>query len=86
MADILIREVDPHTKELLRQRAERRDKSLEAYLRETLETLAREEVENPDDAEPFGTWAVRISRPGYDELDEILNDIRSAPMRVISFE
>lgn len=86
MADILIREVDPHTIELLRQCAARRGKNLEAYLREALETLAREEAENPDDAEPFGDWAVRISRPGYDELEEILKDIRSAPMSIISFE
>lgn len=86
MADILIREVDPRTIELLRQRAERRGKGLEAYLRETLDTLAREEAEHPDNAEPFGDWAVRISRPGNDELDEILKDIRSAPMTIISFE
>ncbi len=85
MADILIRKVDPHTKELLRQRAARRGKSLEADLRETLETLVRDEVENPDDAEPFGDWAVRISRPGYD-LSEILEEIRSAPIRPAKFE
>lgn len=85
MADILIREVDPHTKELLRQRAERRGKSLEADLREALETLAREEIESPDDAEPFGDWAVRITRPGYD-LNEILEEIRSSPIRPVKFE
>jgi plasmid stability protein len=80
MAQILIRKIDPQTKELLRQRAARGGRSLEADLRETLETLAREETENPDDAEPFGDWAVRISRPGYD-LAEILEETRSAPVR-----
>ncbi|MFM8819071.1 MAG: FitA-like ribbon-helix-helix domain-containing protein, partial [Phenylobacterium sp.] len=39
MADILIRKVDKATKELLRLRAERRGKSLEADLRETLDRL-----------------------------------------------
>jgi plasmid stability protein len=86
MAQILIRKIDPHTKELLRQRAERRGKSLEADLRETLETMAREEAENPDDAEPFGDWAVRITRPGCDELSDILEEIRSAPIRPVKFE
>lgn len=86
MADILIRKVDETTKALLKKRAERRGKSLEADLRETLETLAREEIENPDDAEPFGDWLYRISRPGFDEFDEILKEIRSAPMRIVSFD
>lgn len=86
MADILIRKVDEATKELLKKRAERRGKSLEADLRETLEAMAREEIDNPDDAEPFGDWLYRISRPGFDEFDEILKDIRSAPVRVVSFE
>lgn len=86
MADILIRKIDETTKALLKQRAERRGKSLEADLRETLEKLAQEEAENPDDAEPFGSWLYRITRPGYDELDEILTEIRSAPIRPISFE
>ncbi|MGJ4948142.1 FitA-like ribbon-helix-helix domain-containing protein [Bradyrhizobium sp. HKCCYLS20291] len=80
MADILIRKVDDATKELLRLRAERRGKSLEADLRETLERLAREEAESPDDAEPFGSWLVAISRPGVD-LDEVLDQLRSAPIR-----
>jgi plasmid stability protein len=85
MADILIRKVDDATKELLRLRAERRGKSLEADLRETLEKLAREEAPSPDDAEPFGTWLVAISRPGID-LDEVLDQLRSAPMRPAALE
>jgi plasmid stability protein len=85
MADILIRKVDEATKELLRLRAERRGKSLEADLRETLEKLAREEAASPDDTEPFGSWLYAISRPGVD-LDEALEMLRSAPVRPVSFE
>ena len=85
MADILIRKVDKATKELLRLRAERRGKSLEADLRETLDRLAREEAESPDDAEPFGDWLMAISRPGFD-LDDALDLIRSAPIRTAPLE
>ncbi len=85
MADILIRKVDETTKELLRLRAERRGKSLEADLRDTLDRLAREEAESPDDAEPFGDWLVTISRPGLD-LDEALDALRSAPVRLAPLE
>jgi plasmid stability protein len=85
MADILIRKVDEATKELLRLRAERRGKSLEADLRETLEKLAREEASSPDDTEPFGDWLVAISRPGID-LDQELDVLRSTPVRLPLFE
>ena len=85
MADILIRKIDEATKELLRRRAERRGRSLEADLRETLERLAHEEAETPDDTEPFGSWLVSITRPGVD-LDEALQTIRSAPVRPAPFE
>jgi plasmid stability protein len=81
MADILISRVDETTKELLRRRAERRGKSLEADLRDTLERLAHEEVESSDDdARPFGDWLVAISRPGLD-LDDALELLRSACAR-----
>jgi plasmid stability protein len=85
MADILIRKVDEATKELLRLRAERRGKSLEADLRDTLDRLAREGAESPDDAEPFGDWLVSISRPGLD-LDDALDALRSAPIRTAPLE
>lgn len=85
MADILIRKVDETTKELLRLRAERRGKSLEADLRDTLDKLAREEAESPDDAEPFGDWLVAISRPGFD-FDDTLDLLRSAPARSAPLE
>jgi hypothetical protein len=83
MADILIRKIDNTTKELLRRRARRRGKSLEADLRETLQRLAREEAETPDDAEPFGSWLVSISRPGADDLHQLLEMLRSAPLRSV---
>jgi hypothetical protein len=86
MADILIRKVDETTKELLRRRAERHGKSLEADLRETLERLAHEEAESPDDTMPFGDWLIAISRPGIDGLDEALDLLRSAPVRPAKFE
>jgi hypothetical protein len=85
MAGILIRKVDDATKELLRRRAERHGKSLEADLRDTLERLAHEEAETPDDTEPFGSWLVSITRPGVD-LDDALDVMRSAPVRSASFE
>jgi plasmid stability protein len=85
VADILIRKVDEATKDLLRLRAERRGKSLEADLRDTLDRLAREEAESPDDAEPFGNWLVAISRPGLD-LDDALDALRSAPVRSAPLE
>jgi plasmid stability protein len=80
MTDILIRKVPEATKELLRLRAERHGKSLEADLRDTLERLAREVADSPDDTEPFGDWLVAISRPGAD-LDDALELLRSAPTR-----
>jgi plasmid stability protein len=83
MADILIRKIDETTKALLRRRAERRGKSLEADLRETLERLAHEESGSPDETEPFGSWLVSISRPGV-ELDEVLETLRSTPLRPAS--
>jgi feruloyl esterase len=61
MANILFWKIDEATKEILRRRAERRGKSLEA--------------ETPDDTEPFGSWLVSITRPGID-LDEALAALR----------
>jgi plasmid stability protein len=83
MADILIRKIPETTKALLRLRAERHGKSLEAELRDALERLAHEEPASP--AEPFGDWLVAISRPGID-LDEALDRLRSAPIRPASLE
>lgn len=85
MGDILIRKVPERTKELLSRRAKRRGKSLEADLRETLELLAKSEVAAPGEEEPFGTWAVRISRPGVD-LDKTLAKFRRARIRPVKFD
>jgi plasmid stability protein len=85
MADILIRKVSETTKEVLRKRAERRGKSLEADLRETLERLAREEPGATDDSAPFGDWLVSITRPGI-ELAEVLDQLRAAPPRLPALE
>ncbi len=85
MASILIRNLDEATKRLLRRRAERKGKSLDADLRDTLEQIARSEGGTPDDVEPFGSWLVSISRPGF-ELDETLDLLRHAPVRPASVE
>jgi plasmid stability protein len=85
MGDILIRKVPERTKELLRKRAKRRGKSLEADLREALEHLAKSEVERPDEEEPFGTWAVRISRPGID-LSKGIAKFRRARLRPLKLD
>ena len=85
MTDILIRNVDDTTKDLLQRRANRRGRSLEADLRDTLERIAQSEAETPDDTVPFGTWLVSITRPGVD-LDETLAALRSAPMRPASIK
>jgi plasmid stability protein len=80
MADILIRRVSEKTKTLLARRAKRRGVSLEAELREALNQLARESAETPDEAEPFGSWLVSVSRPGAD-LDDNLALLRSAKIK-----
>jgi plasmid stability protein len=77
MADILIRRVSEKTKASLARRAKRRGVSLEAELRDALEQLARESA---DEAEPFGSWLVGVSRPGAD-LDENLALLRSARIK-----
>jgi plasmid stability protein len=82
MADILIREIDEASKELLRRRAKRRGLSLEDDLRDTIERLAREEAETPDKTEPFGSWLAAISRPGAD-LDDALAMLRSAQFALV---
>jgi plasmid stability protein len=80
MADILIRRVSEKTKAILVRRAKRRGVSLEAELRDTLEQLARESATTPDEADPFGSWLVKVSRPGA-ELDDNLALLRSARIK-----
>ena len=83
MADILIRNIHPLAKERLRRRAKRRGTSLEAYLRETLETLALDDGRAAGTRQGFGSWLVSISRPGPD-LSRILTEIRASPVRRIN--
>lgn len=85
MPDILIRNVSSQTKERLRRRAKRHGRSLEAELRETLETIAREDSAATQAKVGFGTWLASISRPGAD-LSKILAKVRSSPPRSVDFE
>ncbi|MCX7365983.1 MAG: plasmid stability protein y4jJ [Alphaproteobacteria bacterium] len=80
MADILIRNIHSLTKERLRRRAKQRGKSLEAYLRETLENLALDDERVIGARQGFGSWLISVSRPGAD-LSRILTKIRKSPMR-----
>jgi plasmid stability protein len=85
MPDILIRNVSTRTKERLKRRAKHHGRSLEAELRETLESIVSED-EPPTQAKVgFGTWLASISRPGAD-LSKKLARIRSAPARRADFK
>jgi hypothetical protein len=75
VAQILIRGLSNETKEALLRRAARHGRSLQAELREVLERLASEEIDDPECDEPFGSWLMRISRPGVD-LTEVLERLR----------
>lgn len=86
MADILIRGIKDRTKQLLKQRAVRHGRSLEAELRETLDALARSETSaSSDDDQPFGSWLFSISRPGVD-LDKTIKKMRSNSLRIPKFD
>ncbi len=85
MGDILIRKVPERTKVLLRLRAKRRGKSLEADLRELLETIAKSEIEPADEKMPFGSWLVAISRPGAD-LGKSIAKLRRSKARPVNFD
>ena len=84
MPDIVIRKVSKDTTDRLRRRAKRRGKTLQADLRETLDTLARQE-RAPTAGPPFGTWLVALSRPGA-SLDDALATLRSATARPVDFD
>lgn len=85
MPDILIRNVSAQTKERLRRRAKRHGRSLEAELRETLESIARDDMPATQEKVGFGTWLASISRPGAD-LSKMLAKVRSASLRDVDFE
>ena len=85
MPDILIRNVSSQTKERLKRRAKRHGKSLEADLRDTLESIADEDRRSGQAKAGFGTWLASISRPGAD-LTKALSELRAAPPRRVDFE
>lgn len=87
MASVTIRNLSEETKGLLAQRASRRRHSLEEELRQILDEAARTEAASPDMLEPFGDWLVRITRPGYDDVAELIEARRQQPDRPLpSFE
>lgn len=73
MASVTIRNLSEETKALLGLRAARKHISLEAELRSILDEAALAEVGNPDDLEPLGSFIVRISRPGGDDLADAID-------------
>jgi hypothetical protein len=63
------------------QRASRRRHSLEEELRQILDEAARAEVGNPDALEPLGSFIVRITRPGHDDVAAAIDAQRQRPDR-----
>jgi hypothetical protein len=77
MASLIVRHLAEETKQSLAARAQARGKSLEAEVRDILDAAARDASPRAND-EPFGTWLVRISRPGFDDLHAILEQEKVA--------
>lgn len=87
MASVTIRNLPEETKGLLSQRAQRNRHSLEEELRCILNDTARAEAANPDALEPLGSFIVRITRPGYDDVADLIDAQRQVPDRPLpSFE
>jgi plasmid stability protein len=74
MASIVVRKLSDATKERLRQRAVRHERSLEAEVRAILERAAQEAGPS-DAAERFPDWFIRMTRPGID-LDAAIEENR----------
>jgi antitoxin FitA len=74
MASITIRQLSDETKQRLAEQAARNGRSLEAELRDILDAAALKDAA-PDAAEPFGSWAVRVTRPGFAEFEGILAEL-----------
>ena len=81
MATVLIRNLSDNAKARLETRASLKARSLEAELRDILEKEALLEAGNPDDLEPMGSWLVRITRPGFDDVADAIAAARHAPER-----
>ena len=87
MATVTVRNLSNDTKARLDARAARHARSLEAELREILDAAARADAGNPDDLEPMGSWFVRITRPGYDDVADAIEASKRAPERpLLSFD
>lgn len=85
MADILIRNLPPATKEILKRHAARHGRSLEAHLRDLLNRAARPGGKAEADDPPFGSWLHAASRPGID-LTKAIKRLRSGKMRIPRFD
>jgi len=86
MATVLIRNLSEDTKARLEAQAAAKARSLEAELRDILDKAALQNA-SPDDLEPFGTWLVRITRPGYDDVADAIEASKRAPERpYVSFD
>lgn len=81
MATVMVRNLSEDTKARLDAMAARKQRSLEAELRDILDAAARADAGNPDDLEPLGDWIVRITRPGYDDVAADIAASRRIPER-----
>lgn len=83
MADILIRKVSDAAKERLAKAAAQAGASLESFLRQRLEEIARETPQPNDESQPFGTWAVSlfadVDEKEREEFLRILDEIENLP-------
>lgn len=77
MANLTIRRLPDEVKATLVARAARRGRSLEAEARDILTSAATTPLAT-ETQEPFGQWAYRITRPGFDDLHEILEQEKTA--------
>jgi plasmid stability protein len=75
VASIIVRRLSEETKERLRQRAARHQRSLEAEVRTILERAAQEGGTPGAESEPFPDWFIRMTRPGVD-LDGAIEENR----------
>jgi plasmid stability protein len=78
MASIVVRGLSEATKERLRQRAVRHERSLEAEVQAILERAAQGPVGAADAGERFPDWFIRMTRPGIDLDDDAIAENRSA--------
>lgn len=85
MASIVVRRLSDTTKERLRARAVRSQRSLEAEVRAILERAAQEAVAPDDRGERFPDWFIRMTRPGVD-LDAAIDENRLPHAGIVARE